>query len=269
MYVDQLFALRSGVFRLPDGQPARFKAHELGELHIRSGIAAVCDPLLLQTPGMINVPAGDHRVVATIAHVPESYDYSLSRSAYLSLVISDEPTVSVAPAQFLQTGLDAGTRAIAGVSGLPDLRGIPSSDMSSVAITDAEAIAPGMPADPATWFDSVISPSDASGWFDRMDTEIDGPLGSLITPLPMASNGENIAMLIARPDRVFPVLETRDAQGEITGIHIDLLVIGQISEVLKAFDVQDDIAMEFAEFEERGSQKPRGLLSRLKSIFIR
>lgn len=102
-----------------------------------------------------------------------------------------------------------------------------------------------------------------------MDTEIDGPLGSLITPLPMASNGENIAMLIARPDRVFPVLETRDAQGEITGIHIDLLVIGQISEVLKAFDVQDDIAMEFAEFEERGSQKPRGLLSRLKSIFIR
>ncbi|SCB97428.1 hypothetical protein GA0061084_0981 [Arthrobacter sp. NIO-1057] len=54
MYVDQLFALRSGVFRLPDGQPGRFKAHELGELHIRSGIAAVCDPLLLQTPGMIN-----------------------------------------------------------------------------------------------------------------------------------------------------------------------------------------------------------------------
>ncbi|QIV86076.1 hypothetical protein D3791_02420 [Glutamicibacter mishrai] len=65
------------------------------------------------------------------------------------------------------------------------------------------------------------------------------------------------------------MLETRDAQGEITGIHIDLLVIGQISEVLRAFDVQDDIAMEFAEFEERGSQKPRGLLSRLKSIFIR
>ncbi|KAB1643362.1 hypothetical protein [Gulosibacter chungangensis] len=79
-----------------------------------------------------------------------------------------------------------------------------------------------------------------------MDTERDGPLGSIFTERPEATNGENIAILIARPERLFPGLETRDAQGAITGIHIDLVIIGGLSELLSAFDGQSKYAAEFA-----------------------
>ncbi|MGP9528740.1 hypothetical protein [Glutamicibacter sp. AOP5-A2-18] len=274
MRADGLLALQTGVFRLPDGQPATFETFEFGKLRVSSGQLAISDPLLLQTPSVLSIPPGDYKVVATIAQVPESYDLALSRPAYLSLVLSDQPTVSVAPATFEPSHVEAGTRLVDQRAGMPNLRGIPSSEMSSVAMSDAEAIVPNMPSDPDTWFDTVISPSDGSGWFDRMDTEIDGPLGSLITTLPKAVDGENIAILIARPERVFPVVESRDETGKLTGIHIDLLVIGALSEALHAFDGQDELALEYAHEAERtanrqansGARESRGVLGLLKKF---
>lgn len=274
MRADGLLALQTGVFRLPDGQPATFETFELGKLRVPSGRLAISDPLLLQTPGVLSIPPGDYEIVATIAQVPESYDLALSRPAYLSLVLSEQPTAAVGPAAFEASHVDSGTRLIDQRAGMPNLRGIPTSEMSSVAMTDAEAIVPNMPADPDTWFDTVISPSDGSGWFDRMDTEIDGPLGSLITTLPKAVDGENIAILIPRPERVFPVVESRDEAGELTGIHIDLLVIGALSEALRAFDGQDELALEYAQEDERtasrqanaSERESRGILGLFKKF---
>lgn len=277
MRIDGLFALRSGGVRLPDGQPAILETHELGRLRVPSGRLGVCDPIWLQTPGVLSIPPGDHRVVATIARVPESYDLAENRPGYLSLVISDQPTATVQPAQFEEGSVDSRKPSVGRIEGRPGLHGVATSEMSSVAMVDAEAIGSGMPKDPRTWFKTVISPDDAPGWFGRMDTELDGPLGALITELPEAANGENIAILIARPERLFPVLETRDVQGAITGIHIDLLIIGELSELLRAFDGQDEYAAVFAaeaqEIERRknevDSRAQSGVFARLKKLFNR
>lgn len=281
MHIDGLFALRSGEVLLPDGQPAILEVHELGRLRVPSGRLGVCDPIWLEKPGVLMIPPGDHRVVATIARVPESYDLATSRPAYLSLIISDQPSASVHPAVFEEAQTYPPTQAVEGIDGMPELYSVPTSGMSSVAMVDAEAIGPGMPSDPATWFDTVISPTDAPGWFGRMDTDQDGPLGSLLAELPEATDGENIAILIARSDREFPVLETRDADGVATGIHIDLLTIGELSESLAAFDGQDEYAAQLAaeaedaaEVAERRSRdaksrEGRGLFARLMGLLSR
>lgn len=262
MRIDGLFALRAGRVRLPDGQPTTLELHELGWLRVPSGKLAVCDPIRLQAPGVLSIPPGDHRVVATIARVPESYDLATNRPGYLSLVISEEPTASVHPAVFLEGSSESREQSVGGIADMPGLYGVASSEMSSVAMVDAEAIGSGMPSDPGTWFETVISPADAPGWFGRMDTERDGPLGSLFTELPEAASGENIAILIARPERLFPVLETRDAQGVITGIHIDLLIIGELSELLGAFDGQSKFAEEYAAEAEDVLRRKREAESR-------
>lgn len=277
MRIDGLFALRSGEVLLPDGQPAILEMHEFGRLRVPSGRLGVCDPIRLQAPGVLSIPPGDHRVVATIARVPESYDLAKNRPGYLSLVISDRPTTSVHPAVFEEGSFESREQSVGGIAGTPGLYGVATSRMSSVAMVDAEAIGSGMPSDPGTWFDTVISPIDTPGWFGRMDTELDGPLGSLFTELPEAADGENIAILIARPERLFPVLETRDAEGAMTGIHIDLLIIGELSELLGAFEGQGEYAAEYAaEVEdalrrksEADAHERRGFFTRLKNFFNR
>lgn len=275
MRIDGMFALRSGVFRLPDGQPSTFEAHELGRLRVPSGRLGVCDPIWLQSTGVLRIPPGDYRVVATIARVPENYDPAERRSGYLSLVISDRPSTSVHPAVFEDASIGSPDRHIGGIEGVPGLYGVATSDMASVAMVDADAIPSGMPSDPDTWFKTVISPDNHTGWFDRMDTEVDGPLGSLLAELPKAVDGQNIAILIARAERLFPVLETRDQGGAVTGIHIDLLIIGELSELLGAFDGQDEYAAELAAEAEEAlrrkiaadSRPRRGILARLASFF--
>ncbi|MGP9614734.1 hypothetical protein ACT3SQ_14515 [Brachybacterium sp. AOP42-C2-15] len=111
-----------------------------------------------------------------------------------------------------------------------------------------------------------------------MDIEVDGPLGTLLAALPGASDGENIAMLIARAHRLFPVLETRDAQGRATGIHIDLLVLGELSERLGAFDRANEYAAELVAEDEAEARRlevlaepatGRGLGAALRRIFGR
>jgi len=259
---DRFFAMRTGVHRLPDGQPARFEKYELGSLRVGSGKLALSDPIFLQNTGVVTIPAGDYDVVATIAHVPESYDYGLTRPAYLSLVLSGEPTDSIAPVKFDEDFSESGVHAVPAIAGIPDLRGISTSQMSSVSMVDAEAIGPGLPVNPGTWCDTVISPGDGTGWFERMDTENDGPLGTLLTKLPNVKDGENIAILIARPERIFPVVQTLDGQGRITGVHIDLLVIGELSEKLQAFDGQDEVALSDFSLAETRTDKTFGVQDR-------
>lgn len=277
MHIDGLFALRAGEVLLPDGQPATLEVHELGHLRVPSGRLGICDPVWLQTPGVLSIPPGDHRVVATIARVPEHYDLAEQRPGYLSLVLSDRPTASVHPAVFEEDSIGTRAQGARGIEGAAGHFGVDTSRTSSVAMVDAAAIVPGMPRDPDTWFDTVLSPAGAPGWFGRMDTEAEGPRGSLLTELPEALDGENIALLIARRERRFPVLETRDAEGAITGIHIDLLVIGELSESLGAFDGQCAYAAELAAEADdvrrhTSGEDPhgrRGIADRLRALFTR
>lgn len=275
MRLDGFFALRAGAVSLPDGEPATLQVHELGVLRVPSGRLAVCDTIWLEAPDVLPVPPGDYRAVATIARVAESYDPTERREAYLSLLISDQPTTSVHPAVFEEGSIDWREQPAGGLAGVPGLYGVTTSSLSSIAMVDAEAIETGMPADADTWYDTVISPTDGPGWFSRMDTGINGPVGSLLTELPEAENGENIAILIARTERSFPVLETRDAEGRMTGIHIDLLVIGEFSESLQTFEGRGKYAADFAaEAEEarlqanrEASGEGRGLFARIGRFF--
>lgn len=280
MRSDGLFALRSGEVLLPGGQPATLEVLEVGQLRVPSGKLAVCDAMWLQHPNVLPVPRGDHRVAATIARVPAHYDYSESRAVSLSMVFSDQPSVSVHPAVFERDSLDMSEQPVGGIAGVRDLFGVGTSRFPTVAMVDAEAILPGMPSDPERWYDDVINPENGSGWFHGMDNDIDGPHGAYIGALPEARDGENIALLLARAHRLFPVLETRDAQGAITGIHIDLLVIGELSEKLGAFDGQsEDAAALAAEDAEDGAERReatrkesagiRGLVTRLGKLFRR
>ena len=264
---DRFFALREGECELPDGEPAQLVVLRLGELRVRSGRLGVSDALRLAEPLVVPVPPGDHPLLLTIARVDESYDLAMNREACLSLVLSDEPTASIEAAP-----VEAGAIETSGLAGRPGLHGVPTGDISTVAMVDADAILAGMPADATTWYDEVIG-RDETGWFARMDTEIDGPWRSYFGELPLARHGENIGVANARSNRCFPVLATRDAEGRLTGIHVDLLVIGQLSEEMRAFDGRSEFAVEFAREEalrreaEARSERRGGILGRLKGLF--
>lgn len=77
MHLDEFYALRTGRVFLPDREPATLEAHELGLLRVPSGRLGVCDPIWLDTPDVLPVPAGDHKVVVTMARVAENYDLSM------------------------------------------------------------------------------------------------------------------------------------------------------------------------------------------------
>lgn len=278
MRIDGLFSLRSGEVLLPDGQPATLEVTELGTLRVPSGRLAVCDALWLQFPNVVPIPPGDHPVAVTIARVPEHYEYRGCREVSLSLILSEEPTVSVHPAVFERDSLDLDEQPIGGIAGVSGLYGVGTSRFATVAMADAEASAHSVPSEADRWLEEVLRPEGGEGWYSRMDIEVDGPLGTLLAALPGASDGENIAMLIARAHRLFPVLETRDAQGRATGIHIDLLVLGELSERLGAFDRANEYAAELVaedEAEARRLEVPaepatgRGLGAALRRIFGR
>lgn len=245
LQLERFFALREGAYHLPDGEPTSLVSVALGELQLNSGRLGICDILAFETPLVVPVALGSYPLVLTLAEVAESYDLRKSRDAYLSLVLSAEPTVTVEPAPVEAGSFDWRSEPSGGVAGKQGLHGVSTGDISTVAMVDAEALLACMPEDRQTWSDEIImGPED--GWFARMDTEIDGPWGAYFGELPLAQRGENIGVVNARSNRIFPVLVTRDAAGELTGVHIDLLVIGQLSEEMRAFDGQSELAAEFA-----------------------
>lgn len=270
MDLSKFFALRSGPVSLPDGEPAELEVIDLGVLRVPSGRLAICDVVWLEIPLIVPVPPGDYTVKFTRARVDENYDYAGRRYAYLSLVISDAPTVTVEGAVVEPGSIDRASGSNGGISGRPGVVCVPTT-MYNIAFTDAEAIFPGMPPSPETWYDSVIDAD--GGWFRQMDLE-GRTRGAVNVELPRATAGENIVVMLGRRgDHPFPVLATRDAIGELTGIHVDLLVIGELSEWLQAFDridpwaaekVAEDLAAEARAqgFVER-RERPRGFWARL------
>lgn len=258
--LERFFALREGAHLLPDGEPTALVPVHLGELQVGSGRLGICDILAFEMPLVVPVTAGSYPLVLTLAEVAESYDLRKSRDAYLSLVLSDEPSTSVEPAPVEAGSFDWRSEPSGGIAGMQGLHGVLTGDISTVAMVDAEALVACMPEDRQTWSDEfIMGPEDS--WFARMDTEIDGPWGAYFGALPLAQRGENIGVVNARSNRIFPVLATRDVEGKLTGIHIDLLVLGQLSEEMKAFDGQSEFAAEFVAeaARETAEQRERAL----------
>jgi hypothetical protein len=220
------YALQTGSAPLGTGAPAKLTVHDLGVLRVPSGKVGACDPFVnLSYPLVVQVPQGDYPVRVTVADVSEEQDGSHLREAYLSLVLSEADSVTVEAAdgpdgpppagQYFTVGVDAGT----------------------VAFVDAEAALRCMP-DPTTWYEGVFESDDANSWFSLMDADGPHPAGTANIVMPLASNGENVVLSHSGwGDGFYWLLQTRDAEGNLTGIHIDLAVVGRFDEEPEDKDV--------------------------------
>jgi hypothetical protein len=210
------FALVAGDAPLVTGRTGPLTVHDLGLVRVPSGTLGASDPFVaLDLPVTVQVPPGDYPVAVTIADVSTGRDGSHCREAYLSLVISDAPTVAVEP--------------VPGPNGPPE----PGSffgvavDAGAVAFFDAEAVEASMPNDGDTWYDEVFNTGEPGSWFDIVDSETTLRAGAANIVMPLAAAGENV--ILARSgwgDGFYPLLQTRDAEGRLTGVHIDLQVVG-------------------------------------------
>ncbi|MEV8078216.1 DUF4241 domain-containing protein [Pseudarthrobacter oxydans] len=219
MDIADFYALKTGSAPLGSGAPAKLTVHDLGILRATSGKVGACDPFVnLKYPLVVRVPPGDFPVRVTVADVSEEQDGSHLREAYLSLVLSEADSVTVEaapgpdgpppPGHYFTVGVDAGT----------------------VAFVDAEAVKHCMP-DPETWYEGVFESDDPNSWFSLMDADGPHPAGTANIVMPLASNGENVVLSHSGwGDGFYWLLQTKDAAGNLTGIHVDLAVVGKFDE---------------------------------------
>ena len=225
MNSDAFFALRTGPAVQPDGAPAALTVHDLGVLRVPSGRLGVTDPFVFLDDALIvPIPAGDYPVYLTVADVSAEQDGSHPREAYLSLVLSDAPTASVAAAA-VEPDPEESPDEHAEEGGF---YAVPV-DAGTIGFVDASAVAGAMPADPNAWYDSVFNPEDGGGWIATLTSDTPHPEGTANIVMPLAAAGENVILSAAGwGDGAYPVLESRDADGALTGIHVDLLVVGTL-----------------------------------------
>lgn len=209
-------ALSARLAPIPDGRQVQLSVIGLGELSVESGRLGACDPFAsLYDPVVLPVPAGRYPVIVTVADVSAAQDGSHLREAYLSVVFSDA--------------------ASTGVEAAPNEAGIPDDgrywgvgvNAGTVGFVDADAIERCMPGDGADWYSDVFDTGGADGWFAQMDADSPYPAGSANIVLPLATNGENVVLSHSGwGEGFFPLLRTVAADGTVTAIHIDLLVVG-------------------------------------------
>ncbi|MEV8215455.1 DUF4241 domain-containing protein [Leifsonia sp. NPDC077715] len=217
MDLSELHALSTGLAPLPDGRRVELSVVELGELNVASGRLGACDPFAyLQDQVVVPVPPGRYPVFVTVADVSQAQDGSHMREAYLSVVLSGAEPASVEAApkesgrpgdgRFWGVGVDAGT----------------------VAFVDADAIPRCMPADVTDWYSEVFDTGGADGWFAQMDSDTPYPAGTANIVLPRATDGENLVLSHSGwGDGFYPLLQSVSAEGTVTAIHIELLVVGE------------------------------------------
>lgn len=273
MQIQRFLAGRTGPHPLPDGEPADFVVHDLGTLKLPSGRLALAETSSLESPVIVPVEPGEYRVELTSAGVDEYYDVSEARFAYVSLVLSEAEPVTVEPAVVEPDTVQWRTEPQGGIAGVPGLHGVNMSQIACLALADAEALPRDMPGEPETWYDSVLAGPDG-GLFQRMDEPEAAPRGTVQAELPNSTTGDTITLVIAR-ELQYPILATRDREGKLTGIHVDMLVVGELAETLQAFDGQS----EWAQFEleeamraevlaeEAAEQRNRGFGGWLRGVF--
>ncbi|MCI0155112.1 DUF4241 domain-containing protein [Leifsonia shinshuensis] len=209
-------ALSTGLAPLPDGRQVQLAVVGLGDLSVESGRLGACDPFAyLYDPVVLPVPPGRHPVFVTVADVSEAQDGSHRREAYLSVVFSEAASTVVEPAPNEGGAPEDGLAWGVGV------------DAGTVGFVDADAIDRCMPGDGSDWYSDVFDTGGDDGWFAQMDADSPYPAGTANIPLPLAADGENVVLSRSGwGDGFFPLLRTLAADGMVTAIHIDLLVVG-------------------------------------------
>lgn len=219
---------------------------ELGTLRVASGQVRACDPYVnLDEEFDFAIPPGNYRVVVTVADVSDAQDWSHTREAYLSLVLSDAEPVrheklaplgkDPAPAgEFYGIGVDAGM----------------------VGFVDSAAVATAMPGDATLWYDEVFDTGEPDSWFRLIYSEDHLFEGAANIVLPLATDGENVILCSSGwGDGFYPVVGSYDAQNNLVALHIDLFV--------DEFEGETNDEPEAVSTPEAPEAKPKGFFARL------
>ena len=193
---------------------------DLGELQVPSGRVGAVDPFVaVDRPLVTTIPAGSHSACVTVADVSQELDGSQAREAYLTILVRPgEPTrvEIVVPEGYEQS------------SDPDDYFGV-CVDSGAVAFVDAAAAPTGMP--DGNRHEDLFDPPGGGGWFTAMDDPDHLRAGSANIPLPLARAAENVVLTHSGwGDGIYPMLKTFDADGHLTGVHIDLLVLPMSTE---------------------------------------
>lgn len=240
-------ALRSGVV---DGYPYPLSVVDLGMLNLPSGRLEASDPFVNLGEGfVVNIAPGQYPVRVTLADVSEERDGSHIREAYLSVIVAEGMVARV-------------EHAIAeGMEHIPDATsyGVPV-DAGTVAFADNAAVQRCMPGTDneefEDWYDDIFDNGTDSSWFSLMDSPAHLREGCANITMPLATNGENVVLSHSGwGDGIYSVLKTFDADGNLLGVHIDLLLTGE-----DEFDYES--AAPTSQAPGRGSPKG-GFFSRL------
>lgn len=221
MEIADHFALQSGSAPLSNGSSAKLTVHDLGVLQIPSGRLGACDPFVdLEDPVVFQIPPGAYSVRVTVADVSDEQDGSHMREAYLSLVMSEATPVLIEAAPSVDGAPPEGEVYGVGV------------DAGTVAFVDAAAVSYCMPKDSSTWYDTVFDvDDDPASWFAVMDADTPLAAGLANVVMPLAPNGENVILAHSGwGDGFYPLLQTKDVEGNVIALHIDLIVVGKFDD---------------------------------------
>lgn len=183
----------------------------LGDLKVPSGKLAASDPFVtVDEPIVFNLTPGVYPVYATVADVSKEQDKSHYREAYVTIVISEKESVHLAPllpeepeddndeddGLFYHIGVDAG----------------------AVAFHDYNAIEKYLQecGDDYGKFPDGLSEVEIST--NEISYGVFSPYSEQEGNLIFCHSGWG--------DGFYPVMQTTDIDGKLTGIHIDLKIVG-------------------------------------------
>lgn len=210
MDITKFHALTTGAVTAPDGESVSLSVRELGTVKVPSGKLGLSDPFLnFHEPLTFEVPAGEYRVVATLADISENGDGSDFVEAYASVVLSDAAVTELVPAEAVFDADEVDEDELPGDDEL-DMFGIPVEN-GAVAFADAAA--------------SQAMPEDAVLQLYPEDDESPEMFADVV--MGWGSAGENVVVSGSGwGEGFYPVMATKDAQGNLVAIHVDLMVVG-------------------------------------------
>lgn len=174
----------------------RLSERDLGTLAVPSGRLAVLDPFAApDEPVVVDVPPGAHRLTATLATDLES---AWVVNAAMTLHLAEgEPVEVVRISEDAEVPVDGGF----------------------VAVVDAAA-ARTIPVGEDGWYSAV---SAGEGGHLRQVRELDGPdQEDGVFAVTVARDGEELVLLRTDADMSCPVLATRDVEGRVLALHVDM-----------------------------------------------
>jgi hypothetical protein len=179
----------------------------LGTLNISSGKLSAEDPFVMPgDPAIFNVEPGAYSVYATVADVSDNQDQSEYRECYVTIAISDKENVKLSSLpqsgnnrrneeSFYHVGVDAGLVSFYDTDAITSYLAEKGHKSLSNELQKAK----------------IRTPEVGYGEFSPK----------------VAQQGNLIFCNSGWGDGYYPVLQTTDTNGELTGIHIDLGVVGK------------------------------------------